>query len=54
MHLTIKIQGTLHERPPDLTSLLCRFQKQASIDWYPLGLAFGVPKDTLEELKQYS
>lgn len=44
----------MHERPPDLTSLLCHFQRQASIEWYPLGLAFGVPEDCLEELKQYT
>lgn len=44
----------MHERPPDLTSLLYRFQRQASVEWYPLGLAFGVPEDCLEELKQYT
>ena len=32
-------------------SLLCRFQR---IQWYPLGLAFGVPVDYLKDLNEYS
>lgn len=37
----------------NLNSLLLRLKSDVRSHWYLLGLAFGVPKDILEELESY-
>ena len=46
--------GLLEEIPLDLNSLLYKLQDQVNIQWYKLGLAIGVPKEILEQLKDYT
>ena len=53
MHCTINYY--LGETPIcDLNSLLHTLQRQISSKWYSFGLALGVPKEMLNQLKDYS
>ena len=44
---------TFIDQPVDLNSLLLRLRGHITSQWYLFGLAFGVPKEILEQLRRY-
>ena len=55
MYHTILFVNHLGETPIcDLNNLVCTLRGQISSKWYSFGLALGVPKEILNQLKHHS